>query len=122
MYGIEEKRMDLLRASFDHYSFESYKLWAIDKMGELIQQMSRLRTPRKDKEELIRTALMVEDAICLLWMLLDNEKELIHEIKEDVYCEFEKMLKEAHCEIAADRTHELPAVSKSPTPMSHTRV
>jgi hypothetical protein len=122
MEYIDEKRMDLLKASFNHYSFESYKLWAIDKIAELVQQMARLRTPRKDKEELIRTALMVEDAICLLWMLLDNEKELIHEIKEDVYCEFEKMLKEAHCEVVADRHHELPVSPKSPNPMSSTRV
>ena len=122
MHHIEEKRKELLLAAFDHYSFDSYKLWAIDKIGELVQQMARLRTPRKDKEELIRTALMVEDAICLLWMLLDDDKELIHEIKEDVYCEFEKMLREAHCEVVADRHHELPVTAKSENPMSQTRV
>lgn len=122
MHYMEEKRKELLLAAFDHYSFESYKLWAIDKIGELVQQMARLRTPRKDKEELIRTALMVEDAICLLWMLLDDDKELVHEIKEDVYCEFEKMLKEAHCEVVADKHHELPISPKSPSPMSQARV
>lgn len=122
MNHMKEKRMELLNAAFNHYSFESYKLWAIDKIGELVQQMARLKTPRKDKEELIRTALMVEDALCLLWMLLEHDKELIHEIKEDIYCEFEKMLKEAHCEVLADRHHELPIETKSPTPMSHTRV
>lgn len=123
MEHIENKRKRLLEAAFNHYSFECYKLWAIDKTGELIQQMARLRTPRCDKEELTRTALMVEDAICMLWMLMKhNNGKLIEDTKEEIYAEFEHMLKEAKCEVKADEHHELPVQAKSATPMSSARV
>ena len=122
MEHVEHKRKRLLEAAFNHYSFDCYKLWAIDKEGELIQQMARLRTPRCDKEELIRSALMVEDALCMLWMLLEHDRGLIEEVKEEIYDEFEHMLKEAKCEVRADHGHEMPATAKSSTPMSSTRV
>lgn len=122
MEHIEHKRKRLLEAAFNHYSFECYKLWAIDKTGELIQQMARLRTPRCDKEELTRTALMVEDAICMLWMLMKHDHNLIEDTKAEIYDEFEHMLKEANCEVKADEHHEMPVQTKSPTPMSNTRV
>lgn len=122
MEHVEHKRKRLIEAAFNHYSFECYKLWAIDKTGELIQQMARLRTPRCDKEELTRTALMVEDAICMLWMLLRHDERMIDDVKEDIYEEFEHMLKEANCEVAADKHHEMPVAAKSSTPMSAARV
>lgn len=87
-------RDELRRKAYMHYTLAEFKDWAADQASEMSQQLLRLRTARCDKEELIKTALMVEDACAMLWLLLKPDAKLIEDIKEDVYCEFESMIKE----------------------------
>lgn len=107
------KRERLIEEAFNLYSFEDYRLWAVDKMGELIQQMVRMRTPKCDKEELIRNALIVEDAICLLWRLMRKDEDMIGEIKEELYEDFDKMVREIRCCVISEDTHALPPLPHS---------
>lgn len=92
---VESKRKRAVQQAFDKYTVSEFKCWTVDTLAELIQQVSRLRTARCDKEELIKNALMAEDAVCMLWMLMKSDAELIHKIKDKVYSDFEcEMLKE----------------------------
>jgi hypothetical protein len=93
---VEDKRHKAIKDAFDKYTVSEFKAWAVDTMAELIQQVTRLRTERCDKEELVESALMVEDAVCMLWMLLKSDAEMIHKIKDRVYSEFQ-------CEIKRDK-------------------
>lgn len=110
---VKERRKRLVEEAFNMYSFEEYRLWAVDKMGELIQQMVRMRTKKCDKEELVRNALIVEDAICLLWHLLRSDQDMIAEIKDDLYDDFEKMVKEIRCCVISEETHAMPPLPHS---------
>lgn len=92
---VEDKRKRAIKKAFDKYTVSEFKCWTIDTTAELIQQVSRLRTEKCDKEELVKNALMAEDAICMLWMLLKSDAEMIHKIKDKIYSDFEcEMLKE----------------------------
>lgn len=92
---VEDKRKRAIANAFNKYTVSEFKSWTVDTLAELIQQVSRLRTAKCDKEELIKNALMVEDAVCMLWMLLKADAELVHKVKEKVYSDFEcEMLKE----------------------------
>lgn len=104
-----QRRTQLVERAFEHYDFTEFKQWAADKSAELCQQIIRLRTPKCDKEELIRTIFMTEDICCMLRMLLRKEEPLIQEIAEDIYCNFEKLLQEHRLTVIADRYHEKAA-------------
>lgn len=101
-----QRRDQLVARAFEHYDFVEFRQWAADKAAELCQQIIRLRTPKCDKEELIRTIFMTEDICCMLRMLLRKEDTLIQEIAEDIYCNFEKLLQEHRLTVIADRYHE----------------
>ena len=100
---IDERRADAINKAYVRYSLLEFKNWASDKCAELIQQLNRVGTKKYDKEELIRTALMVEDAICMLWKLHKGYEKEIEEAKEDIYSEFEAMTKEVQCVVVADK-------------------
>ena len=100
---IDERRAAARDTAYIKYSLPEFKMWASDKCAELIQQLNRINTKKYDKEELIRTALMVEDAICMLWKLHKGYEAEIEEAKEDIYSEFEAMNKEVQCSVLADR-------------------
>lgn len=104
-----QRREQLVEAAFAHYDFNEFKHWAADKAAELCQQIMRLRTPKCDKEELIRTIFMTEDICCMLRMLLRKDETLIQEVADDIYCNFEKMLKEHNLVVLADKYHEKAA-------------
>jgi hypothetical protein len=91
---VESKRKRAIHKAFEKYTVSEFKCWTIDTLGELIQQVTRLRTDRCDKEELIKNALMAEDAVCMLWMLMKSDAELIHQIKDKVYSDFEREMAE----------------------------
>ena len=97
-----ELRKEVREKAFNKYSFNEYKHWTADKATELAQQILRMNTKKYDQEELIRTALMVEDAIAMLWMLMSKDSEWIDEIKTDIYSTFEAMEQEAKCTVLAD--------------------
>lgn len=104
---LDERREDARNKAYVRYSLPEYKMWATDKCAELIQQLNRISTKKYDKEELIRTALMVEDAICMLWKLHKGYGKDIEEAKEDIYSEFEAMSKEVQCTVIADKKLDL---------------
>ena len=108
----DEKRTKARDRAYVKYSLPEFKTWATDKCAELIQQLNRIKTKKYDKEELIRTALMVEDAICMLWKLHKGYEKEIEEAKEDIYSEFEAMDKEVQCAVLADRTLDLESYKK----------
>ncbi len=87
-------RDELRRKAYMHYTLAEFKDWAADQAAEMAQQVLRLRTAGCNKEELIKTTLMVEDACAMLWMLLKPEAKMIEQMKEDVYCHFEAMIAE----------------------------
>lgn len=97
-----ELRKEAREKAFNRYSFTEYKNWTADKASELVQQILRMNTKKYDQEELIRTALMVEDAIAMLWMLMNKDEEWVNEIKTDIYSSFESMEKEIKCTVLAD--------------------
>lgn len=107
-----ELRERMLKAAYNKYSMPEFKTWAVDKVNELAQQIVRINTKKYDQEELIRVTLMVEDVASMLWMLLENKKDCIHAAKEDIYSEFENMIKEEQCTIIADSKHDLPLYKK----------
>ena len=87
-------RNELRRKAYMHYTLAEFKDWAAEQASEMAQQILRLRTANCDKEELIKTTLMVEDACAMLWMLLKPDTAMVDKIKEDVYCHFETMIAE----------------------------
>ena len=97
-----ELRKEVREKAFNKYSFTEYKQWTADKASELVQQILRMNTKKYDQEELIRTALMVEDAIAMLWMLMSKDAEWVEDIKKDIYSSFESMEQEAKCSVLAD--------------------
>ena len=109
---ICERREAARDAAYVRYSLPEFKCWATDKCAELIQQIGRISTKKYDKEELIRTALMVEDAIAMLWKLHKGYEREIEEAKEDIYSEFEAMQKEVGCSVIADRKLEFDQYKK----------
>lgn len=84
----------LRRKAYLHYTLAEFKDWAAEQASEMAQQVLRLRTTRCDKEELIKTTLMMEDACAMIWLLLKPDEKMIESIKEDVYCHFEAMIAE----------------------------
>lgn len=109
---MQNRRDSARDAAYVKYSLPEFKCWAVDKCAELIQQMSRIGTRKYDKEELIRTALMVEDAIAILWKLHKGYEKEIEEAKDDIYSEFEAMQKEVSCSVLADRKLEFDQYKK----------
>ena len=109
---ICERRDAARNAAYIKYTLPEFKCWSSDKCAELIQQLNRIGTKKYDKEELIRTALMVEDAIAMLWMLHKGYEKEIEEAKEDIYSEFEKMQKEVGCSVIADKKHDFDQYKK----------
>ena len=109
---IDERRQDARDKAYVRYSLPEYKMWATDKCAELIQQLNRISTKKYDKEELIRTALMVEDAICMLWKLHKGYEAEIEEAKEDIYSEIEAMNKEVQCVVVADKKLDIQQYKK----------
>lgn len=91
---VEDMRKRAVKKAFDKYTVSEFKQWTIDTLGELIQQIVRLRTAKCDKEELIKNALMAEDAMCMLWMLLKADSKLVHSVKNEIYTHFEQMIEE----------------------------
>lgn len=110
--NIDERREKAREKAYVKYTLPEFKCWATDKCAELIQQLNRVSTKKYDKEELIRTALMVEDAICMLWKLHKGYEKDIEEAKEDIYSEFEAMNKEVQCSVLADRKLDLEQYKK----------
>lgn len=104
---IEERRHSARKVAFDRYNVAEFRLWASDKSSELSQQLLRLGTKKYDREELIRTALMVEDAIAMVWMLLREHAKDIESAMDDIYSEFESMQKESNCTVVADCKYDL---------------
>lgn len=96
-------REEARKKAFNKYSFAEYKQWTADKTSELTQQILRMNTRKYDQEELIRTALMVEDAIAMLWMLMSKDVNWVDDIKKDIYTSFETMEKEIKCSVVADQ-------------------
>lgn len=109
---VETLRSKMLKAAYNKYSMPEFKTWAGDKVNELAQQILRINTKKYDQEELIRVALMVEDVVAMIWMLLDGKSKQIHEAKEDIYSEFENMLREEQCAVIADAKHDLTHYKK----------
>lgn len=109
---INERREAARNKAYIQYSLPEYKMWATDKCAELIQQLNRISTKKYDREELIRTALMVEDAVCMLWKLHKGYEKEIEEAKKDIYSEFEQMSKEVKCTVIADRRLDLQQYKK----------
>ena len=109
---IEERREAAREHAYIKYTLPEFKCWASDKCAELIQQLGRIGTKKYDKEELIRTALMVEDAIDMLWRLHKGYEKDICEAKEDIYSEFERMQKEVGCAVIADKKHDFELYKK----------
>lgn len=105
----ESRRTALVEKAFTYYEFSDFQHWAADKIAELGQQIIRLRTPKCDKEELIRSIFMAEDICCMLRMLLRKDESTIKEVAEDIYYNFEKMLKEHKLVVVADKCHEAAA-------------
>ena len=97
-----ELREEARKKAFNKYSFTEYKQWTADKAAELTQQILRMNTKKYDQEELIRTALMVEDAISMLWTLMSKDSKWVEDIKRDIYTSFETMEKEIKCAVVAD--------------------
>jgi hypothetical protein len=96
---IDSLRERMLKVAYNKYSMAEFKTWAVDKVCELAQQIVRINTKKYDVEELIRVGLMAEDVVCMIWMLLDDKKQQIHEAKEDIYQEFDNMVKEEQCKL-----------------------
>lgn len=109
---IDERREVARDQAYIKYTLPEFKSWASDKCAELVQQLNRIGTKKYDKEELIRTALMVEDAIAMLWKLHKGYEKDIAEAKEDVYSEFERMQKEVGCAVLADKKHDFELYKK----------
>lgn len=95
-------REEARKKAFNKYSFSEYKQWTADKASELTQQVLRMNTKKYDQEELVRTALMVEDAIAMLWMLMSKDSKWVEDIKKDIYSSFDTMEKEIKCSVVAD--------------------
>ena len=111
-HEIDSLREKMLKVAYNKYSMPEFKTWAIDKVNELAQQIVRINTKKYDIEELIRVSLMVEDVVCMIWMLLDDKKAQIQAAKEDIYKEFDSMVKEEQCALIADCAHELHKYKK----------
>lgn len=90
---LEEHRKKMVEHAYKHYTLPEYKIWASDTCIELAQQISRINSEKCDKEELVKSMLMVEDICCMLRMLLHKDVEMIDHIATEVYCEFAEMLK-----------------------------
>jgi hypothetical protein len=103
---VDSLRERMLKVAYNKYSMADFKTWAIDKVSEFAQQIVRINTKKYDVEELVRVGLMVEDVVCMIWLLLDDKKKQIHEAKEDIYKEFDAMVKEEQCAVIADSKHE----------------
>ena len=71
----------LRRKAYLHYTLAEFKDWAAEQASEMAQQVLRLRTTRCDKEELIKTTLMMEDACAMIWLLLKPDEKMIESIK-----------------------------------------
>lgn len=112
MSTINERREAARDVAYVKYTLPEFKCWATDKCAELIQQLNRINTKKYDKEELIRTALMVEDAISMLWKLHKGYEAEIEDAKNDIYSEFEKMQKEVSCSVIADKKLDLDHYKK----------
>lgn len=104
---VDSLRERMLKVAYNKYSMADFKTWAVDKVSELTQQIVRINTKKYDVEELIRVGLMVEDVVCMIWMLLDDKKKQIQDAKEDIYKEFDTMVKEEQCAVIADCQHDL---------------
>ena len=109
---IKSLRDRMLKVAYNKYSMTEFKTWAIDKVNELAQQIIRINTKKYDAEELIRVSLMVEDVVCMIWMLLDDKKAQIKDAMEDIYKEFDNMVREEQCAVIADSAHELNKYKK----------
>lgn len=111
-HEVDSLRERMLKVAYNKYSMAEFKTWAVDKVCELAQQIVRINTKKYDAEELIRVGLMVEDVVCMIWMLLDDKKPQINSAKEDIYKEFDDMVKEEQCVVLADCRHELSKYKK----------
>jgi hypothetical protein len=109
---VDSLRSRMLKVAYNKYNMSDFKTWAVDKVSELAQQIVRINTKKYDVEELIRVGLMVEDVVCMIWMLLDDKKKQIHDAKEDIYQEFDTMIKEEQCAVIADCKHDLQKYKK----------
>lgn len=111
-HEVDKLREQMLKVAYSKYSMPEFKSWAIDKIVELAQQVSRINTKHYDQELLIRTGLMVEDAVAMIWLLLESNKTQIHKAKQDIYQEFETMVREEHCKASGDCKHNLDSYKK----------
>ena len=90
---LEEHRKEMVHQAYKHYTLPEFKEWASDVCMELAQQIARINTEKFDKEDIIKSMLMVEDTCCILRMLMKKDEEMIESIATDVYCHFAEMLK-----------------------------
>jgi hypothetical protein len=90
---LSEHRNEMVQQAYKHYTLPEFKVWASDVCMELAQQIARINTEKFDKEDIIKSMLMVEDTCCILRMLMKKDEGMIDEIATEIYCHFAEMLK-----------------------------